>query len=420
MKPAHQPPLTVAVIGAGIVGVQTARAIQRSGPQVTLFDAEDPGMGTSFGNAGYISTQQIFPLAHGRVLRALPRMLLDSKGPLTIRWGETPFLMSWFLRYLRATSTGSVRRSIEALVALQRRSGAAWNTVLEAEGLSDLMRSNGALKIFETDRGFQEVQEELATQREYGIDWQLLDGPGVHALVPELSPFVRRGVFYPDGMHTVSPYAMTRALFDRFVHAGGVFRQERVGALRPTAQGVVLESPAGSDRFDAVVICAGYLSGQLLRPLGLRVPLVAERGYHLEMSHGALGFDLPVGSHERGFFITPMSSGLRLAGTTEFTSADRDPPPNWRRAEILKEHIRELMPGVTGTETGRWMGRRPTMPDFLPVLGSIPGTPGVYAAFGHQHLGLTLSAVTAEIMAELITQGRSPVDLAPFELARFG
>jgi D-amino-acid dehydrogenase len=171
--------------------------------------------------------------------------------------------------------------------------------------------------------------------------------------------------------------------------------------------------------FDAVAVCAGYLSGRLLKPLNYRVPLVAERGYHVEMSHRETRLDMPIGVFERGFYITPMSSGLRLAGTTEFSSADHDAGPNWARAEILKRHISDIMPGLAREETHRWMGHRPTLPDFLPVLGVAPGRGNLYLAFGHHHLGLTLSAVTARIMSDLVASGTASIPIEAYALQRF-
>ena len=157
----------------------------------------------------------------------------------------------------------------------------------------------------------------------------------------------------------------------------------------------------------------------MLERIGLHVPMSAERGYHVEMTHDEISLDCPLGFHERGFYITPMKSGLRLAGTTEFTSATTDPAPNWKRADILKAHVQDLLPNIAKEETHRWMGRRPTLPDFLPVLGTAPNNKNLFLCFGHQHLGLTLSAVSAELMVALVNRATPAVDLTPFAIERF-
>lgn len=408
------------VIGAGIVGVHVARALQRRGFRVTLIDQGQPGMGTSYGNAGFLATDEIFPLAHGRVLRALPRMLLDPLGPLSIRWQEFPRLLPWYVRYVAACSSARVGRSIDALAAIQRAAGSSWRQFAARESLTHLLRESGAWKLFETDRGLHETAGERSVQSAHGIRWELYPRAELVARIPEIAASVRHGVFYPDGMSTVNSLALTSAIFDRFVADGGTFLQTRVDSLRHAGGRIsALETTSGEQRADQIVIAAGHLSGRLLKPLGVRVPIVAERGYHIEMQHDEISFDMPIGAYERGFYMTPMTSGLRLAGTSEFSSADHDEPPNWARADILERHVRELLPGVTKAETGRWMGHRPTLPDFLPALGPVPGFDNLHAAFGHHHLGLTLSAISGEILAELLSGATPPIELSAFSLARF-
>ena len=248
----------------------------------------------------------------------------------------------------------------------------------------------------------------------------LFRSEALSARLPELGPSVKRGVFYPGGMSVINPLKVTQALLQRFSSDGGTFRQLDVQGLPRASDGRCrVAHDDGVLDFDRVVLCTGHLSGRLLKPLGLKVPIVAERGYHVEVAHTELSFDCPVGLHERGFYMTPMTTGLRLAGTTEFSSADHDEPPNWSRAEILHRHVQDILPGVTQGETGRWMGHRPTLADFRPALGPVEGFDNLVAAFGHHHLGLTLSAVTADIVAPLIESGQAPIDLAPFLLSRF-
>jgi glycine/D-amino acid oxidase-like deaminating enzyme len=411
---------TVGIVGAGIIGVQIARALQRRGAQVTLFDPNDPGTGTSFGNAGYIATEAIFPLAHGAVLRSLPRMLLNPLGPLSMRWKEFPRLLPWYLKYAHACSRRRAADSIDALASIQREAASAWHEVKSQEGLARLIVTNGAMMVYESDRGFNNTRLQREVQRHYGINWETLSGDDARSKIPELSSRIKHAVIYPAGMHVVNPYTVTKTILQRFLADGGEYSKLRVDAIE-TRAGSVDAIRAGSTqyRFDTVVVSAGHLSGRLLKPLHYKVPIVAERGYHVEMSHRETRLNMPVGAYERGFHITPMTSGLRLAGTTEFSSADHDEEPNWGRAEILKRHIADIMPDLAEQETSRWMGQRPTMPDFLPVLGPAPGCKNLYLAFGHHHLGLTLAPVTAAIMRDLIVTGRPPIDIEAFNLKRF-
>ena len=411
---------TIGIIGAGIIGVALARALQRRGLQVTLFDEREPGTATSFGNAGYISTEAIFPLAHGAVLRTLPRMLFNPLGPLAMRWQEFPRLLPWYLQYVYACSHRRAADSIHALATIQGEAGSAWAAFKTEEGLQNLVVANGAMMLYESDRGFKETAIRREVQRHYGIEYRVLSGDEARQEIPELSNRIKHAVIYPAGMHVVNPYAVTSAIFARFVGDGGKFSKQRIDAIE-IKDGHVhnIRTAQAAQNFDLVVVSAGHLSGRLLKPLGYKVPIIAERGYHLEMSHRETRLNMPVGAYERGFHITPMSSGLRLAGTVELSSADHDEAPNWGRAEILKRHIGEIMPDLAEAETGRWMGQRPTMPDFLPVLGHAPGCENLYLAFGHHHLGLTLAPVTAAIMGDLIVTGTPPIDIGAFNLRRF-
>lgn len=413
--------IQVAVIGAGIVGVQIARTLRLAGHNVSLFDKNLPGMATSYGNAGFIASDEIFPLAHGRVLRSLPRMVFNPLSPLSIRWQELARLFPWFVNYARACSTQRVNRSITALASLQAEAAPAWRRVIKRDAMTGLVRESGAWKLFESERGFRSTQNERDVQRQFGIACHIFAGAEVREQIPELATGIKHGVFYPAGMSVINSLSVTQAIVSRFIEDGGVLHQAEVTGLDISDNDrIVLRLKADAAvTFDKVIIACGHLSGKLLEPMGYRVPMVAERGYHLEMSHQELSFDMPVGLHERGFYMTPMTSGLRLAGTTEFTSAGDDPAPNWKRAVLLRKHAEEILPGVTQTETGRWMGHRPTLYDFLPVLGQVPRQRHLYCAFGHHHLGLTLSAISAEIMAEIILGKHAPVDLKPFSLARF-
>lgn len=410
----------IGIVGSGIIGVQLSRGLQERGWEVTLLDRRDPGTGTSYGNAGFFAADEIFPLAHGRVLRSLPRMLRNPLGPLSLRWQELPRLAPWFLRYARACSSTRASHSIRALALLQSHTADAWRRVVVRNRLGPLVRETGAWKLFETDHGYEATATEREVQKSYGIAWEIVKREQLKQELPEVGPSVRHAVYYPGGMSTINPLALTQALVERFTADGGHFIKTDVLGLRPRLRESPLVITAAREMdFDSVVVAAGHLSGRLLKPLGFKVPLVAERGYHVEVSHPELSFNMPIGVHERGFYMTPMTSGLRLAGTSEFSSADHDEAPDWARADILVRHVSEILPGIAGEETGRWMGHRPTLPDFLPVLGSAPGCAGLFLAFGHQHLGLTLSAVTSEIMSRVITDGAPPFDITPFALARF-
>ena len=409
---------TVAIIGAGIVGVQVARRLQKEGFHVSLYDKQDVGRGASFGNAGYIATDEILPLAHKNVLRTVPSMLFDPLGPISVQWSQILRLFPWFFSFLKASTGTQAETAIRSLAGIQNVAREAWQEVVASEKLSCFMREKGALKIFESDAGYERTRLERLIQTEHSIRWELRSRKDLRSMVPELTDGARSGIFYPDGMNTISPYELTWNLFEKFLSNGGRFiRSEVKFVKREGLLGVVSEDK--TYKYDHVVLCAGYLSASLLDGFGFDVPLVAERGYHVELDCDSLSFDMPIGSYERGCYFTPMSSGLRVAGTSEITSSTNQPPPRWGRADILNKHFSQVFPEVEGKVTSRWMGHRPTLPDFLPAIGRVEEVPGLLVAFGHHHLGLTLSAITAQLVKELILDEETTVDVASFSINRF-
>lgn len=411
---------TIAVIGAGIIGVTLARKLQREGWRVLLFDPGEPGMGASFGNAGFIATDEILPLSHGISFSAVFKMLLNPMAPLTIRWQNIFSLIPWFWKFLQATRPNPMAKSAAALAALQKGALKAWNTTIREEALTPHIRKNGAMIVYETEKGFAQDSAKFPFLDQHEIEYSVLSGDQAREMIPELSPNIRKAIYFPNGLHVTDPLSVTKQIHDNFTRYGGQTIADHITGFK-TKDGKLQALVGNKDTYpvDAAVLTAGHQSGDLLKTLGIKVPLAAERGYHVIVDHGPLKFDMTFGSHERGFFITPMTTGLRLAGTVEFAPAGRELPENWKRAEILKTKVENLIPGVAGKETGRWMGHRPTLPDFLPVLGQTPDLDNLYLSFGHQHLGLTLAPISAEIICQLITTGKTALDISPFDIQRF-
>ena len=410
--------MEIVVIGAGIVGLATARALQRDGHSVTVLDRDEPGQGCSFGNAGHIAIDHVIPLARpGNLLRA-PKMLFDRLGPLTIKPGAIPTLLPWMLRFAVASRPDRLAAGTAALAALLNATNEAWREEVAASGLEPLVRTGGALLVYESDRAFARDAADRETQRRHGVRVETVDGAEARRMAPGLGPAIKHATVFPDDGHVVDPFGLVGQLAKVFVAQGG--RIERTAATGfETFDNAVfaVKTAVGARPADLVVVSAGVESREVARWLALHLPLVAERGYHLMLDKQGVAFDIAVTSAERSFVMTPMPTGLRLAGTVEF--ARLDDPPSWERAEILARHLRVLFPDIVPQELSRWMGRRPTLPDFLPAIGRVPGFANVMVATGHQHLGLTLSMITARLIADLAA-GRPPrVDLAPFDPGRF-
>ena len=407
----------IGIIGAGIVGLSSALWLQRAGFKVTLIDRDDPGLGASYGNAGLFADYARLPFANFGMMCKMPGMLIDSQSPLSLKGNYLPKLVPYGWRFLRACLPGNYRRGREALTELQRRAPEDDQILLRASGAEDLVRSAGCLGLFGTDAGFAKAKRgDLSERRDQGVAMELLDAAAVADLEPDLAGFHAGGVYYPQTRFTVSPVELSRRYADHFAANGGRFVRQQVRAVEPNGKGVRLQTTLEQLSFDHLVIAAGIASKGLCQQLGLSIPLVSERGYHLTLKANGKQLRRPVGWLDKAVYLTPMHDGIRVAGTAEF--ADADAPPDRLRTSAMLNHA-ERMLGTLPEVGASWVGSRPSTPDSLPVIGSVPNHPRVVLAFGHGHLGLTLGSVTGRLVAQQI-QGQTPsVAMQAFAPTRF-
>ena len=417
----------VVVVGAGLIGAACAVRLADAGREVMLLDAQAPGQGASFGNAGHIATEQLFPLASADVIRSSLRYLTDADSPLRLRAGYLLPILPWLARFVWAARPTAFARGVAALMALQKTSSADLNDLLAHAGIRHLLHMDGYLRVWETPAGEHKALEQARGMGRYGVATDRVSAAAVRAQAPALSPEIGGAVAYPGTSHVDDPYAVCKGLVDALLNAGGQVRQARVLRLAQESDGPVkldLEH-GGQMRCRQLVLCAGAWSKPLVASLGYRVPLDTERGYHITLGWQQPGGGLdgmqrlarPVASTERNVIMTPMTMGLRMTGSVEFGGLHLPPDP--RRFVLLRRQMQALMPGTHPDEAGTWMGFRPSLPDHLPVMGAAPRHRGVFFAFGHQHLGLTLCGVTARLMADLVLGRAGGVDLAPYRIDRF-
>ena len=412
----------VTVIGAGVVGVATALCLVRDGFDITVIDRDGPGENCSFGNAGMIcDSTSAMPLPSSQIVRDLPRMLMDRKSSLYIRWSYLPALMPWLLVFMKSARTRQRLDNARAFYALLDGAVASWERLVDGTQAAALIRKRGLAIVYETERGFASAAADRATLREFGAELTELNGAEVRQSEPQLSDAVTAATFLPRVNHTVNPYRLTRAVADSVVAAGGAVETASVTGIEVSDGRVrMLRTTAGDRKVDRLVVSAGAWSGRLAEMLGIRVLLDTERGYHTVYHGTDSGLRLPLIHGEQGFGLNQMDEGLRIAGSVEMAGIDA--PADYGRADILAERGRGILRDFTpepSTKITRWMGRRPTLPDYLPALGKVAGLQNTWFNFGHQHLGLTLAARCGEVMANLVA-GRDPgLDLGAFRPDRF-
>ncbi|MES2947679.1 MAG: FAD-binding oxidoreductase [Pseudomonadota bacterium] len=414
------------VIGAGVIGAACAFRLAQTGREVLLLNADPPEGAASFGNAGHIATEQLFPLASGEVLRKSWSYLRDPDSPLRLRMGHLLPLMPWLARFVWAARKPAYARGVEAILALQRSALADMADLLRDAGLADLLHQRGHLEVWETEAGGNTAITHAERLKAFGVESQQWSADAVRAQVPLLTPGVQGAVHYLGSGHVDDPWAVCQGLREAMSRSRGQMYQGRaVRLLADPQQGATVVLEDGSQlRSEQLLVCAGAWSKPLAASLGYRVPLDTERGYHITVggpsasqTDGPPTLLQPVASTERKVIMTSMSMGLRMTGTVELGGLHLLPDP--RRYQLLRRQLQALLPGVDTTDMRSWMGFRPSLPDHLPVMGVAPRHNNVFFAFGHQHLGLTLAGVTAAVMAELMQVCSSPIDLAPYAVDRF-
>jgi D-amino-acid dehydrogenase len=413
----------VGVIGAGIVGVCAASWLQRDGHSVFLVEAAEPGRGASFGNAGCFNGSSVTPVAMPGVIRSVPRWLFDPLAPLALRWSYLPSIAPWLIRFVRASSPARVRATARALRPLLGPTLEMLKPLVSAAGAEDLIHRLGHLYVYRSAESLQKDKLAWDLRRDNGVEADEFDADELRQLEPALSRQYVRGVLVRENGHTSNPLALVERLTEHFLRSGGELIRARAHGFRLDAGRLVaIETASGAFPADAAVVCAGAYSKPLAAALGDRVPLETERGYHLMIRDPETMPRIPTADADGKFVATPMDIGLRFAGTVEL--AGLEAPPDWRRARILLEQGRKMLPGLATSypkeRISMWMGHRPSLPDSLPVIGPSRATPDVVYAFGHGHVGMTAAPMTGKLVADLIA-GRPPsIDVAPFSAARFG
>jgi len=402
----------IIVIGAGIIGVTCALQLARQGKRVTVIDRRPPGHGASFGNAGHLASEQVFPIADLSILKRLPKMLLDPMGPLRLDWKYLPRALPWFARLLLNLRTAPFTRTVAGIRALNESSLKAWQRLLTSVERTHLLKQDGSLLVFERNESRPAIQTLQQRMRDQGVAVDLWTAQAVREAAPQLNEQIQGGLFFPQTGHFLDPYTLVCELVEAAKGAGVVFVDQQVLSAKVTPDGVSLKTGAGEWNARQVLIACGAHSASLTTALtGKSVPLDTERGYHLMLpgEHHRLPF--AVTSFERKFIMTPMTDGLRLAGTVEF--AGLHSPPNMARAWQLHRLSQGLFAqDLTVEGATPWMGFRPSLPDSLPIIDQVCDGK-VLLAFGHQHLGLTQAAITAEMIARLVS-GDSAIGLPPY------
>ena len=408
---------SIGVIGAGIQGICISLNLIKKGFQVTLIDRDEPGKeSASYGNAGHFSPYASVPINRPDILVDIPSMLLSSTGPLSLKWNYAPKMIPWFLKFIKNCSKNKMMYTAKYMHQILDLALSAYDELFKDVDISGLVENKGII-YFWTNKNLKSRDIEINIRKELGVKQQLLSPHEIHDLEPNIRQIYHGGVLYPYARHTRNPGKILLKLFDLFIKKGGRFEKRNVQSISFTTEGnPVIKTDLNYYKYDKAVVACGAFSKKITDQLGERIPLDTERGYHVHFKGHDNLLTRPVIFLNKGFGITPMEQGLRVVGTVEFGGLEN--PPTKKRILNLVNNAKYLFPELK-KHYDEWLGFRPTLPDFLPVISASKNHKNLFYSFGHHHLGWTLGAISGKIIAGMIAEENTNLDLSPYNSLRF-
>ena len=406
----------IGIIGAGIQGISNALFLQKKGFEVTIFDKDEPGSpAASYGNAGHFSPYACVLMNRPDVLTDVPAMLLSSTGPLALKWNYVPKMIPWFLKFLRNCTTKRMMHTAKNMHQILDLALSAYDELFDEIELDDLVERKGILYIW-NNQSLKSRELEIKVRNELGVDQQIVSPKEIHDLEPNIKPFYHGGVYYKHGRHARNPKRILLKLFNLFLNKGGKFLKMNVQDINFDGDKPTVKTENQRYIFDKLVIACGAFSKKLTDNLGEKIPLDTERGYHVHFKNCDHLLTRPVIFSNRGFGITPMEQGLRVVGTVEFGGLKN--PLSKPRVKNLINNAKYMLGDLPDHED-EWLGFRPTLPDFLPVIGPSKNYKNIFYCFGHHHLGWTLGPISGKIIAGMIAEENTNLNLSPYSSTRF-
>ena len=408
--------MKIAVIGAGIVGLSTANWLKNYGQETVLFDMHEPGSQTSFGNAGTYAQYANIPTNSPSFLYLFPYLLLNRNSPLFIQTSYIAKLIPWLFQFLQNSKRDRVNDTSNKLTSLLRLIEEGYADLFKDAKCSDYLTREAILYVWSNKFFFNAAKKDFVKRAETGSEIRILNKDQISDLEPNINNIFCGGALFEGSYFANNPKKVSESLFNLFLSKGGLFKKEEVLDIIQEGNQISLKTNESTEQFDKVVICAGIWSKNITSKIKENVPLEAERGYHLMYPELIHTIKRPISWQERGLYFTPMSNGLRTAGTVEF--AGLSPKKNQRVINFLDRSTRSVFKNAQSPSES-WLGYRPSTPDSIPVIGQSEKNPYIYYCFGHQHVGWTLGGISGKLIAQKMSTNKTDLDLLPFSIKRF-
>ena len=408
--------IKVAVIGAGIIGVCTAHFLRKDGYDVTLYDQNEPGTQASFGNAGLFASHECVTANSPHLWKNLPSMLLNKNGPLVIDWFYVVTHLPWAIRFLRNCTSARAEHIAKSLSSFSSQASLAYEEIFDDVDVSNNIVYKEPIFLYESKELFEQNQYAFNLRKKYDVQFVVINKEDIAKIEPDLEPIYYNGVVLKGESFTNSPLEITQKIFNNFIKNDGHFIKIKIKSIVQKDNSLFLKYEEKEQQFDKIVVAAGAWSNMLARTIGDNFPLDTERGYHIVFENNNNLLTHPVGWAKTGFYMTPMKDGIRVAGTVEIAGLNK--PMNKNMLSMIEKTARRILPQL-GKVKSEWMGFRPTLPDSLPVIGESQKCKNVYYAFGHQHLGLSLAAITGKVIQSLIEKKNTNINIDALNPYRF-
>ena len=406
----------IAVVGAGIVGICSAYFLKKSGFNVTLIDREDPGTMTSFGHACSFADYANVPVNYPGLIWDIPKMLLRKDGPLAVDFFYILKNLPWAFSFLQNCKKEKVDEIASSLTNLLKHSQLSYDEIFKDINVKEYISHEENLYLFDTKKSFEDYEYANVIRKNNKVKVRNLTKDEVKELEPNIANVYYAGQIFTGSRHTTNPLAISTKIFEKFLELGGTYIKQNVKNLIQKENFIELSLDNKKIIFDKIIISAGAWSNQIANMLGDKFPLDTERGYHILFETNEKLINRPVAWSESGFYLIQIHDGIRAAGTVEIAGLKKS--PNKKRIEMIERQSRKVLPQL-GKVKSTWMGRRPTLPDSLPIIGKSQQNSNVIYAFGHQHIGWTLGAVTGKIIDSLSRDQIPNIDISAYSPTRF-
>ena len=407
---------SIAVVGAGIVGICSAYFLKKSGFKVTLIDREDPGTMTSFGHACSFADYANVPVNYPGLIWDVPKMLLKKDGPLAVDFFYILKNIPWALSFLKNCKKEKVEEIASSLTNLLKHSQISYDEIFKEVNVQEYISHEENLYLFDTKKSLENYEYANVIRKNNRVKVRNLNKEEVKELEPNIADVYYAGQLFIGSRHTTNPLAISTKIFEKFLELGGIYIKQNVTNLIQKENNIEIYLGNKKINFDKMIVCAGAWSNKIANLLGENFPLDTERGYHILFNTNEKLIKRPVAWSESGFYLIQIHDGVRAAGTVEIAGINKK--PNLKRIKMIERQSRKVLPQL-GEIKSTWMGRRPTLPDSLPIIGESSKNKNIIYAFGHQHIGWTLGAITGKIVST-ITNGNKPnINIEAYSPNRF-